>query len=165
MPESDFAPPRTSKNGRRRVLFIGLTIVLGVTFLAGAGLFIFSLVANQAVDSQRKVQVLLSQFMGAMAQQDASTAFQLYPALARKKMDIADLEEVAANHPEIFKGYAGVTVNSVTIDPADTVHWGGRTIIIMSVNATINYVDGHVLPCEAVVQNDGGTFALLKIDW
>jgi hypothetical protein len=138
------SPATPAGTPRRRRLSLGLVaIAIGVCLVGVLCGVLFGSALIKSVTERPRVERLLDEFMSAMVRGDASAAYSLFSARARRQVPLLEIERMLeGNNYVLFEGYERLTVANMQVEVA--------------VNTDPNVPQGTVANVEAVIEYEGG---------
>lgn len=159
------AQQQTSKSSRR-TLFIILGVLAAFVVVCGLGIILifgglFLTVKNTSSD----VKPVLEQFMQAMDQRDATSAYALFSQRAQKQISVETIENLLSetNYP-LFEGYQSLSVTRVNISTRTTTNQNEAQGIVATVSGKLQYQGGIEGSFEATLEQHEGEWLLHFID-
>ncbi len=159
----DNQPP--APRSRRTILFvlggIGATLCVCVAIAAlliGQGILGVS-------REQAAITPVIQEFMAAMEQQDAASAYELFSSRAQRQTPISDLEALLSGENYVlFEGYETAAVSNTSITASANTNQDIPQGTIATVDGTITYIDGIEGNFRAVLEKENDQWRLFSIN-
>lgn len=138
---------------------VGLCLCLGLC----GGLVVNGVIQTNA--ERDKVELVVDQFMDAMAAQDSAAAYALFSPRAQRQTTLAALEKMSAGKNYVlFEGYRSVTVESLNMSAAFNTNPDLPQGTVAKVTGTIKYQGNFTGRFEAVLEQTPQGWSLHSIN-
>jgi hypothetical protein len=140
-------------------LIIGLCLctgICGITF--GTGIF-------KTITERPKVEMVIDEFIRAMADKDTVKAYALFSTRSRRNISLADIKKMLeGNNYEVFDGYRSVTVKNLNFRIGFNSNHDKLQGTVVDATGIINYDDGLTGTFNAVLEQEGGIWRLFSFN-
>lgn len=160
--QPDTASPRRPSRRRLWIILgsIGAALVLCVAIVAvliGTSLLRIS-------TEQTAITPVLTQFMQAMLQRDAESAYQLFSSRAQRQTPIATINDMLEGpNFVLFKGYQSVAIEATNLTSSVNTNPDMPQGSVAEVSGTITYADGLTDSLRATLEKEDGMWHLFFI--
>ncbi len=159
-------PIPVNKSNRKVFLIIGallvglccISVLVGIAGLIGTGVF-------KMMTEEPKVEIVIDEYMRAMADQDANNAYTLFSTRAKRSVSLADIEiGLEGNNYLVFKDYQSLSVNNFNIGVNSDSNPDMPQGVVAHVDGMITYADGFTGDFAAVLEQEGDGWHLFGIN-
>lgn len=158
-------PDTRGKKSRKTLVIVLVALAIGLCLCAVICVIAGGTGIVRVALERDDVELVLDQFMQAMARKDVDAAYALYSARAQRQMPRSRLEELLqGNNLALFDGYTSLQVMNLNISKAINTNPDLPQGTIAKVSGSVSYEGGFTGRFEAILERENDAWKLHYIN-